>query len=141
MKFTLNCKAGVTWTEMLALRNAPSDQKVNRAQKCSLNRVQLSGKRVSSDTIFACIFVHFWPNFTSHSLPKPFSFMLIFVMFFSLCLHSPDKQQEHKFDWYYWSPNNSSTGLLTFQNSPVVVPPHPDPALEPPLPPLNIPTT
>ena len=31
--------------EMSALRSAPSDQKVNRAQKCSLNRVQLSGKR------------------------------------------------------------------------------------------------
>ena len=45
MKFTLNHKAGVTWMEMLALRSAPSNQKVNWVQKCSLNRVQLSGKR------------------------------------------------------------------------------------------------
>ena len=46
MKFTLNCKAGVTQTEMSALRSTPSDGKVNWAQKCSLNRAQLSGKRV-----------------------------------------------------------------------------------------------
>ena len=45
MKFTLNRKAGVTRTEMLALRSAPSDQKANQAQKCSLNRARLSGKR------------------------------------------------------------------------------------------------
>ena len=31
---------------MLAFMSAPSDGKVNWAQKCSLNRVQLSGKRV-----------------------------------------------------------------------------------------------
>ena len=31
---------------MLAFTSAPSDGKVNRAQKCSLNRVQLGGKRV-----------------------------------------------------------------------------------------------
>ena len=31
---------------MSALRSAPSDQKVNRVQKCSLNRAWLSGKRV-----------------------------------------------------------------------------------------------
>ena len=46
MKFTLNRKAGVTWTEMSALISAPSNGKANRAQKCSLNRVRLSGKRV-----------------------------------------------------------------------------------------------
>ena len=45
MKFTLNRKAGVTWMEMLALRSTPSDQKANWAQKCSLNKVRLSGKR------------------------------------------------------------------------------------------------
>ena len=38
------------------------------------------------------------------------------------------------------SPNNSSTGLLTFRNSPVEVPPHPDPALEPPPLQPNAPT-
>ena len=31
---------------MSALMSAPSDGKVNRVQKCSLNRVWLSGKRV-----------------------------------------------------------------------------------------------
>ena len=45
MKFTLNHKVGVTWTEMLALRSVPSDQKAKQAQKCSLNRARLSGKR------------------------------------------------------------------------------------------------
>ena len=39
MKFTLNCKAGVTQTEMSALLSAPSDEKVNWAQKCSLKGV------------------------------------------------------------------------------------------------------
>ena len=32
--------------EMLALRSAPSNQKANRAQKCNLSKVWLSGKRV-----------------------------------------------------------------------------------------------
>ena len=51
-----------------------------------------------------------------------------------------NKRQEHiRLD--YGSPNNSSTGLPTFRNSPVVVPLHLDPALEPPLLPLNAPTT
>ena len=36
---------GVTRTEMSALMSTPSDKKANRVQKCSLNRVQLSGKR------------------------------------------------------------------------------------------------
>ena len=46
MKFTLNHKVGVTWTEMSALMSAPSNGKANWVQKCSLNRAQLSGKRV-----------------------------------------------------------------------------------------------
>ena len=32
--------------DMLALMSAPSDKKANWAQKCSLSRVWLSGKRV-----------------------------------------------------------------------------------------------
>ena len=32
--------------EMSALRSPPSDQKASRVQKCSLNRVRLSEKRV-----------------------------------------------------------------------------------------------
>ena len=46
---------------------------------------------MSSDTIFARIFVHFQPNFTSHSLPHLFSLMPISTMFNSsmlLCLHA-----------------------------------------------------
>ena len=39
---------------MLALRSAPSDQKANWAQKCSLNRVQLSGKRVKGGAEGSC---------------------------------------------------------------------------------------
>ena len=35
--------------EMSALRSTPSDQKANRVQKCSLNRVWLSGKRARGD--------------------------------------------------------------------------------------------
>ena len=31
--------------EMSALRSAPSDQKASQAQKCSLDKVRLSGKR------------------------------------------------------------------------------------------------
>ena len=47
MKFTLNHKVGVTQMWMSALINTPSDGKANQAQKCSLNRAQLSGKRAS----------------------------------------------------------------------------------------------
>ena len=39
---------------MSALRSTPSDQKANRAQKCSLNRVQLSGKRVKGGAEGSC---------------------------------------------------------------------------------------
>ena len=46
MKFTLNRKAGVTRTNMSALMSTPSDKKASQAQKCSLNKVRLSGKRV-----------------------------------------------------------------------------------------------
>ena len=74
-------------------------------------------------------------------LTPPFSLMLILVMLFPLCLHAHERTTRTRFDWYYRTPNNLSTGLPTSQNSPVVVPPHPDPALEPPLPPPNTPTT
>ena len=45
MKFTLNHKVRVTWTEMSALMSAPSNGKANQVQKYSLNRARLSGKR------------------------------------------------------------------------------------------------
>ena len=54
MKFTLNRKVGVTWTDMSALMSAPSDKKVSRVQKCSLNRVRLSGKRAKGGAEGSC---------------------------------------------------------------------------------------
>ena len=39
---------------MSALRSAPSDKKASRVQKCSLNRVWLSGKRVKGDAKGSC---------------------------------------------------------------------------------------
>ena len=90
---------------------------------------------------FARIFCPFSIQLHSTFLTPPFSLMLILVMLFPLCLSRSQTDNKNKFDWYNRTPNNSSTGLLTFQNSPVVVPPHPDPALEPLLPPLNTPTT
>ena len=39
---------------MLALMSALSDKKANRVQKCSLSRVQLSGKRVRGGAEGSC---------------------------------------------------------------------------------------
>ena len=39
---------------MSALMSAPSDGKVNWAQKCSLNKVRLSGKRARGDAEGSC---------------------------------------------------------------------------------------
>ena len=103
---------------------------------------------VSSDAIFAHIFfVHFRPNFTLHSLPHTLTFLLhaypVYVSLFMpfMPFHTHEQTTRTRFDWYYQTPNNSTTGLLTFRNSPAVFPPHPDPAREPPLPPPNAPTT
>ena len=96
---------------------------------------------LSSDTIFACIFrpfstqLHF-TFLTPHLSPS----MIISLML--LCLSHTHKQTTRtQFDWYDQTPNNSTTGLPTFQNSPAVILPHPDPAREPLLPPPNAPTT
>ena len=86
-------------------------------------------------------FVHFRPNFTSHSLPHLSPLCLSLLCLPSYAFHTHEQMTRTRFDWYYWTPNNSSTGLPTSQNSPVVVPSHPDPALEPPLLPPNAPTT
>ena len=95
---------------------------------------------VSSDTIFACIFPSIFDPTSLHiPYPTPFSLMLVSSM--PLCLHTREQMTRKRFDWYNRTPNYSTTGLLTFQNSPVVVLPHPDPALEPLLPPPNAPTT
>ena len=40
--------------EMLAFTSTPSDGKANQVQKCSLNRVRLSGKRVRGGTEGSC---------------------------------------------------------------------------------------
>ena len=39
---------------MSALMNAPSDKKANRVQKCSLEKMQLSRKRVRGDAEGSC---------------------------------------------------------------------------------------
>ena len=93
-------------------------------------------------TLFLLIFfVHFWSNFTSHSLPHVSSLCLSLLGSFFYVSHTHKQMTRTQFDWYNRSPNTSSTGLPTSWNSPVVVPPQPDPVLEPPLPPPNTPTT
>ena len=67
--------------------------------------------------------------------------MPILVMSITLCFHTHEQMTRTQFDWYDRTLNDLSTGLPTSQNSPVVVPPHPDPALEPPQLPPNVPTT
>ena len=96
---------------------------------------------MSSDTIFACIFCPFSTQLHFTFLTPPFSLCLSLLCFSFYAFTLTNKTTRTQFDWYNWSPNNSSTGLLTFRNSPVVVPLHPDPAPEPPPPPLNAPTT
>ena len=93
-------------------------------------------------TLFLLIFsVHFRPNFTSHSLPHLSPLCLSLLRSSPYVFHAHEQTTRTQFDWYNWTPNNLSTGLPTFRNSPVVVPHHPDPVLEPPQPPLNAPTT
>ena len=99
-------------------------------------------------TLFLLIFfVHFSTqlHFTFLTPPSSPLFHAILVMLFFLkplyAFHAHEQSTRARFDWYYRTPNNSSTGLPTFRNSPVVVPPHPDPVLEPLLPPPNAPTT
>ena len=87
---------------------------------------------LSSDSIFACIFCPFLTQLYFTFLTPPFS---------PYAFHAHEQMTRTQFDWYYRTPNNSSTGLLTSRNSPVVVPLHLDPVLEPLLPPLNAPTT
>ena len=93
-------------------------------------------------TLFLLVFsVHFRPNFISHSLPHLSPLCLSLLCSFLYAFHAHEQTTRTRFDWYYWSPNNSSTGLPTSRNSPVVVPPPPDPVLEPPPPQPNAPTT
>ena len=99
-----------------------------------------------NDSVIGCyfclyFFVHFQTNFTSHSLPHLSSLCLPLLYSFFYAFYTHKQTTRTQFDWYYWSPNNSSTELLTFWNSPVVVPLHLDPVLEPPPLPPNTPTT
>ena len=96
---------------------------------------------VSSDTIFTLIFGPLLIQLHSTFLNPPFSLMLIFAMFFLLCLSHSRTDNKNTIQLVQLSLNNSSTGLPTFRNSPVVVPPQPDPVLEPPPLPPNAPTT
>ena len=55
-------------------------------------------------TLFLHVFfVHFRPNFTSHSLPTPFLTMLLSSML--LCLHAHKQMTRTQFDWYDRTPN------------------------------------
>ena len=83
---------------------------------------------MSSDAIFAHVFCPFSTQLHFTFSTHLFSFMLIFVMFIPLCFHAHEQTTRTRFNWYYWSPNNSSTELPTSQNSPVVIPLHLDPA-------------
>ena len=65
-----------------------------------------------------------YPTFPPYVYPCYVYSLMLFTL--------TNRRQRLQFDWYDQTPNNSSTGLPTFQNSPVVVPLHPDPALEPP---------
>ena len=95
-------------------------------------------QRGCHQTLFSLVFfVHFSTQLLFTLLTPPFSFMLIFAMF----IHAHEQTTRTRFDWYDRTLNNSSTGLLTFRNSPVVIPLRPDPVLEPHLPPPNAPTT
>ena len=105
----------------------------------------VSTSQLSSDAIFVHIFVHFRPNFTSPSLPHTFlpyvHHCYAYPLMSSYALHAHEQTTRTQFNWYYRTPNDTTTGLPTFRNSPAVVPPHLDPVLEPLLPPPNAPTT
>ena len=96
-------------------------------------------------TIFLLVFfVHFSTQlhftFLTHLSPSCLSLLQSFPLC-SLCLYAHKQTTRTQFDWHYQTLNNLSTGLPTFRNSPVAIPSHPDPVLEPLPPPLNAPTT
>ena len=102
--------------------------------------VKMRARFLSLDTIFARIFQPFSTQLHFTFLTPSFSLMLIPVMFMFYADHAHEQMTRTQFDWYDRTPNDSSTGLPTSRNSPVVVP-HLDPALEPLPPPPNAPTT
>ena len=75
---------------------------------------------VSSDAIFAFVFGPFSIQLHFTFLIPPFSIMLIFLCLSSYASSHSQTNNKNTFNWYYWSLNNLSTGLLTSQNSPVV---------------------
>ena len=81
---------------------------------------------LSSDTIFAPIFCPFSTQLQFTFLTPPFSPLCLSPYAF----HTHEQTTRTQFDWYYRTPNNSSTGLPTSRNSPVVVPPPLDPTQE-----------
>ena len=92
-------------------------------------------------TLFLLLFSSIFDP-TSLHIPYPtFSpLCLPLLCFIFLCLHAHNKRQERD-SIVHQLLNNSPTGLPASQNSPVVVPLHLDPALEPPPLPPNTPTT
>ena len=69
---------------------------------------------MSSDAIFARIFCPFLTQLHFTFLTPPLSLMLILVMFMLYAFHAHEQTTRTQFDWYYRTPNNLSTGLLTF---------------------------
>ena len=125
--------------------NTPKDRN-STSSLC--NMAQTIFQQTSSNNVqpvIGCYFCSYFCLFSNqlHStfLTPPFFFMIILVMFPPLCFHAHKPMTRTQFDWYNRTPNNSSTGLPTFQNSLAEVPLHPDPVLEPPPPPPNTPTT
>ena len=99
---------------------------------------------LSSDTIFTRIFRPFLTQLhftflTPHLAPLCLSRLCSFFLCFM-----PSRSQtndKNAIRLVHRTPNDSTTGLPTFRNNPAVVPPCPNPAREPLLPPPNAPTT
>ena len=89
-----------------------------------------SKDRLSSDTIFTCIFFcPFSTQLHSLSLPSPFPLMFIFLCSLFLCFVH-EQTTRTQFNWLLPVTKTQSTWLPTSQNSPVPLQP-PDLVLEP----------
>ena len=108
---------------------------------------------VDPKTHFGTVIGHYFCSYfssifdpTSLHIPYPTPFLpYVYLEYVHssmlLCLHAHEQTTRTQFNWYNRTPNNSTTGLPTFRNSPVMLLPHPDPVREPLLPPPNAPTT
>ena len=81
--------------ELCSFRMKVEEQDQVIAQLVGDNLKHLQDNMCHRTLFLLVFFVHFRPNFTSHSLPHLFFIMFIFDMFPLLCLHAHDKRQEH----------------------------------------------